>query len=381
MNTRNVAATWLVLALAGTCLKASAQKEQWLQYKVDSEGRGYRYLDLTTNPPPNLQLSKLSAQPYFAWWASPMDPAGGRWLCFDRSTKSGPYDRLFYDASGGGKLGEKPAQASRSDEYAAYFNGLRFVFKGEDGPITYHLNLRFMKYEERDARLLASSAGYYEGMVDVGGTKRRVQLTDANANAVFNDMDYDAGANDRVRIEDNDRMLGRLVEVGKDFYEIQVARDGAFIKLKKAENVPMGEVTVSTEVTSFTAIGQNGQFSRKPENGRFTVPAGRYRIQEWTLKRKDDHGASWSLSGYNLDETSAFEVAAGGRPKVEVGEPIRAVMQANQLTNRVEFSLRFLGRYNETVQIQKGDQDPPGPRLTLTSLDGSFQQTNKFEFG
>jgi len=64
------------LALATT---ASAQKEQWLDYHVSREGRGYRYLTLTTNPPPNVKLPKFNAQPYFAQWSTPMDPAG-RWL-------------------------------------------------------------------------------------------------------------------------------------------------------------------------------------------------------------------------------------------------------------------------------------------------------------
>ena len=41
------------MALATT---ASAQKEQWLDYHVSTDGRGYRYLDLTTNPPPDIKL-------------------------------------------------------------------------------------------------------------------------------------------------------------------------------------------------------------------------------------------------------------------------------------------------------------------------------------
>ena len=31
------------------------------------------------------------------------------------------------------------------DQYSAYFEPVRVVFKGEDGPITYHLVLRFMQ--------------------------------------------------------------------------------------------------------------------------------------------------------------------------------------------------------------------------------------------
>ena len=85
-------APWRRWPLATTAL---AQKEQWLDYHVDREGRGYRYLNLTTNPPPNVKLPKFNAQPYFAHWETPLDPAG-RWLCLDRTKKFGALrPRLF----------------------------------------------------------------------------------------------------------------------------------------------------------------------------------------------------------------------------------------------------------------------------------------------
>ena len=53
---------WAALTALALATTASAQKEQWLDYHVSREGRGYRYLDLTTNPPPNVKLPKLNAQ-------------------------------------------------------------------------------------------------------------------------------------------------------------------------------------------------------------------------------------------------------------------------------------------------------------------------------
>jgi hypothetical protein len=373
--------------LAATAFAAHAQKEQWLQYHVSQEGRGYRYLDLTTNPPPNVALPKLNAQPFFAKWTTPMDPAGARWLCFDRTRKSGPYDRVFYDSTGNGKLEEKSAVTAKNvDQYNAMFDPIRFVFKGEDGPITYHLILRFMKYDTRDERLLISSGGYYDGMVDIGGKKRRVELVDANANGAFNDRSSDAGSTDRIMIEGDrmgDRYLGKMVEVDEQFYRVEVAQDGAFLKVQKAENVVTGKVRVPDTIANFSVVGDNGNFTRKPAKGELTLPVGQYRVNSWEMKRKDDRGAEWQVSAYNFDKTADFEVAAGKTISMEVGEPIRAVMQAADFptNSQVSFSLRFMGKYNETLSIRKGDQDPPGPRLTLTSLDGSYRYTNKFEFG
>jgi hypothetical protein len=383
-------AALMALALATT---ASAQKEQWLDYHVNREGRGYRYLNLTTNPPPNVKLPKLNAQPYFARWTTPLDPAG-RWLCLDRSKKSGLYDRVYFDSTGNGRLDDKaPVGTMRSDQYSAYFEPVRILFKGEDGPITYHLVLRFMQYDARDVNLLSSSGGYYAGKVEIGGKPRRLELIDGNANGTFNDRAPDAGDCDRVRIEGDkvgERYLGKMLEVDGQFYQIEVARDGAFLKLQKLENVALGQVRVPETISEFVAFGENGHFSRKPAKGEFTLPVGKYGIMQWTIDRKDDKGAAWQLMGYNFNEGGKFEVAAGKPAPLQVGEPMRAAMEAQEpvtkagskdTTKQLGFNLRFQGRYGETLQIMKGSQRPKGPRLTLASLDGSLHYTNTFEFG
>jgi hypothetical protein len=384
---------WAALAAMALATTALAQKEQWLDYHVSTEGRGYRYLDLTTNPPPNVKLPKLNAQPYFAHWTTPLDPAG-RWLCLDRTKKSGLYDRVYMDSNGNGRLDDKTLTGtSHSDQYSAYFEPVRVVFKGEDGPITYHLVLRFMQYEAGQANLLASSGGYYAGKVDIGGKKRRVELIDGNVNGTFNDRAADMSDSDCVTVEGDkvgQRYLGKLLEVDGQFYQIEVARDGAFVKLQKAENVVLGQVRVPETISEFVAFGENGHFVRKPTKGAFTMPVGKYRIQEWQIDRKDDKGAAWQLSAYNFNDSARFEVADAKPVSLEVGEPMRAVMEAPEpssrsgardLTKQVSFSLRFEGHYGETLQIMKGNQRPRGPQLTLTSLDGAYRYTNTFEFG
>jgi hypothetical protein len=124
--------------------------------------------------------------------------------------------------------------------------------------------------------------------------------------------------------------------------------------------------------------------------GGFTLPTGKYRIQTWKIDRKDAKGAAWELSAYNFNDSARFEVAVAKPVSLEIGEPMRALMEAQEpnsrtgskdATKQVSFSLRFQGHYGETLQIMKGNQRPPGPRLTLTSLDGSYRYTNTFEFG
>jgi hypothetical protein len=186
------------------------------------------------------------------------------------------------------------------------------------------------------------------------------------------------------------RYLGKLLEVDGQFYQIEVARDGAFIKLQKAENVALGQVRVPEAISEFVAFGANGHFVRKPSKGEFTLPAGQYRIADWKINRKDDRGAAWELSGYGFNDSARFEVAAAKPVSLEVGEPMRAVMEigeaiappgTKQTGGDHIISLRFQGHYGEMLQVLKDGQRPRGPRLTLTSLDGTYRYTNTFEFG
>jgi hypothetical protein len=384
---------WGVLAAMAATTTALAQKEQWLDYHVNREGRGYHYLTLTTNPPPNLKLPKFNSPPYFALWKTPLDPAG-RWLCLDRTKKSGLYDRVYIDTTGNGRLDDKtPVSAWRTDQYSANFEPARVVFKGEDGPITYHLVVRFMQYSGGDVNCYAASGGYYAGKVDIGGKKRQIEVIDGNVNGTFNDRAADMSDTDCVRLEGDkmgERYQGKLLEVDGQFYQIEVARDGAFIKLQKAENVELGKVRVPETINEFVAFGPNGHFTRKPAKGEFTLPVGKYHIERWKIDRKDEKGAAWELSAYNFNESARFEVAAAKPVSLEVGEPMRAAMRIEEPTTRpgardaskqLTFNLTLEGRYGEYLQIMKGNQRPKGPRLTLTSLDGTYRYTNNFEFG
>ncbi len=361
---------WAALAAVALATTASAQKEQWLNYHVNREGRGFRYLTLTKEPPPNVKLPKLDSQPYFAHWETPMDPAG-RWLCLDRSKKSGLYDRVYFDTTGNGRLDDKTAVGTaRTDRYSAYFEPVRVVFKGEDGPVTYHLVLRFAQYDSGNPNLYSSSGGYYAGKVDIGGKKRNVELIDENVNGTFNDRGAQMSDCDCVTVEGDkvgQHYLGKMLEVDSQFYEVEVARDGAFIKLKKAENVVLGQVRVPETISEFVAFGPNGHFVRKPAKGAFTLPAGKYRIEQWEINRKDDKGAAWQLSAYNFNDSARFTVDAAKPASLEVGEPMRAVMEAQLPGSRpgssttskdITFSLRFLGHYGETLQIMKGNERP-----------------------
>ena len=151
--------------------QVSAQQEQWLQYHSSREAGqilgevGSQTIKLSTEQPAGVKLPQFKGQgQLFAKWPTPMVKSGWLWIALDRTHKQGPYDSLYIDSNGNGNLDdETAATAYRIDQRNAYFGPVKAIFQVEDGPVTYHLNLRSYQYDVGDSRLYASSGGWYEG--------------------------------------------------------------------------------------------------------------------------------------------------------------------------------------------------------------------------
>jgi len=370
---------------------AAAQQEQWLEYHTSRELKGYRWIEPSTNPPANVTLPKLEPGALFGCWSNALDKTAGRWFCVDRIARSGPADRLFFDCNGNGRLDdESPVKCTRRDERESYFEPVKLVFKGEDGPISYHLICRFYQFDKQRGQLLIGAGGWYEGNVTLAGQKRRVQLVDSTVNGAFNDQGRTPDKSDRLVIlgekEDRDpdkrrmeRYLGKYLEVDGQLLDIEVAADGAFLKAKKAEGVQFGTVRVPETISEFEAFGKNGHFIRAPDKG--ALPVGDYRVNSWIINRKDDKGAAWKLSSYGCGRAADFTVAAESPVEMEIGEPVRAVLQANETKTGVAFDLRLLGSLGESVDLRRGKDRPRAPRLEVASLKGTYRSTSTFEYG
>jgi hypothetical protein len=377
-----------LLILAGMVAAggALAQTEQWLQYHTGTESLSYHQLEATTNPPAGVALPKLIGPAYFIRWKTPLDPSGGRWLCLDRSRKAGPHDRIYIDNTGNGRLDDKtPLLARSASGNDTEFPPARMVFKGEDGPITYHLVFRAYDFQNNQVELLASSACWYEGTVNFDGVKKHLKLVDGNVNGTFNDMAADPYESDRVEIEGDktaEHFLGKMLEVGGKLFRIEVARDGSYVKVQKAEDVTLGQVHVPDNISELSVFGENGHFTRQPVNGQVSLPVGHYQIFRWTINRKDDKGAAWTLSGYSFPRNGGFKVDADKTPLLKIGEPFKAVLGATEAADRqVTFSLQFKGSQDESIELLRAGQRPQGPKLTLTDSKEALVYTGTFEYG
>jgi hypothetical protein len=384
VNSRGQVMAWAASMMLALTAHGASQGEQWLQYRTSTEGRGHRWLELTTNPPPSVPLPPISGQSTFARWDTPLDPQG-RWLCFERTRKAGPHHRVYVDRNGNGRLDDEvPLDAAAVDPYSAAFEPVRLVFKGEDGPLTYHLLLRFMRYDDGETRLLAESGCYYAGNVDFAGRKRELALVDANVNGTFNDRSPDPADGDALRVEGDQvsqRYLGRLLEVEGLLFAISVPQDGAFVQVQAAKNVPLASVRVPEVISEVVVVGGPGHFVRLPTNGAFTLPVGPYRVHGWSIERKDDKGADWKLSGSGFGEFAGFEATVEKAAALDIGEPVLAALTVTENRGGATFGLRLKGRLGESVELLKGKERPRPPQLHLAGPGGSFRSTNSFEYG
>ena len=408
----------LVLASAAT-----AQEEQWLQYHSAREfgllggGMQPQMLDISTEKPSGVNVPQFkSARPLFAKWSSLMAKSGHLWAALDRTHKQGPYDLLYIDSNGNGQLADETAVAAyRIDQYGAYFGPVKVIFEIEDGPVTYHLNFSSHARDEQSRRLYVSSGGWYQGDITLDGQKKHCILFDYNANGTFNDKSADAAQCDRVWIGavvggqdtpsggnsffpesrnlyqqsvlviretgQGTRFVGNYIEVDRVLYRPEIARDGACIKLIRAEDVKFGTVRLPGFVTQVSANGENGLFVRKPEKGVASLPVGQYRIYDWIIDRQDDKGTPWRLQGSGNAAKDAFDVTEGNQTALSVGEPLVATLDESADKGTHSFRHILQGRDGERVELTRNGERPQAPKVRIRSADGKYDRTYSFSYG
>jgi hypothetical protein len=287
---------------------------------------------------------------------------------------------LYIDSNVDGHLNdEKPVKAYRTDQYYTYFGPVKVVFEGEDGPLTYHINFNFYK-SGNTRRLYMSSGGWYEGDVTVDGVKKYCMLIDYNGNGTFNDKSIDYGQCDRIRIGQKGTrdtgFVGNYIEIDDTLYNTEIARDGAYITLSKADDVKFGTVRLPDTITEFAAGGENGLFKLKPENGTGSLPVGKYRVNSWKIERKDEKGRKWELEGRAYTPEGDFEIAEGAEKSLEIGEPVTGSLQVNLRDGNYEFEKSVRGTMGEYVTLTRGGQRVSDLwKMRAKNKEGTFEKT------
>lgn len=365
---------------------------QWLRYhtstnprdELNTQGNQY-YRQFENVRPEGVRCPEFkSDKPLFIKWNTPMDERGFRWIAMDRSATSGLYDLFYIDSNGNGHLDdEKPYQGRIGDQYRKTFDPIAVYFKGEDGPVTYHLACEFYSDDPQRSYLCISAGSYYEGTILIDGESVPCVLFDFNGNGAFDDK---SGSYDTDRIllgsESNrqNMFLGRYLEYKDKLYRINVARDGAFVEITPAPDVAYGVVNVPANLTEFSASGINGLYTRAPKDGQLRLPEGTYRIYGWKIER-NEKGQKWSLSGSDVPGDYTITVSSQSAVTVDVGEPVFSQLSVSEQKGIYSINQEFRGKLGERISIMKGSNRPPSPKVAIRSKSGEYDRTFSLEYG
>jgi hypothetical protein len=374
---------------------STAENEQWLQYCWSADAQqmlsgaalSSRGLAILPTRPGDAQLPEFnSKEPLFARWITPMAKSGGILIALDSKNKYAGYDVLYIDSNGDGNLkDETPITSNRTEDIFTFFGPAKVIFQGEDGPITYHVNIQFYNYDTTNRSISIITACWYEGTITVGGVKKNCILIDNNVNGTFNDKAMNTSQCDRIIIGEkggrNATSVGNLMQVDDQLYKCEIARDGAFIKLTKADDIKFGDVNVPKAITSFTVCGENGFFNVPIENGIAKLPEGKYLIDSWLIDRKDATNNKWQMSGRGFAPNSTFAVTEKGKVNLDIGEPILSSMDVRKSGSQYTFNLIMRGRSNETITLMFNNAQAREPKLTFLSRDGKYNKAFSLKYG
>lgn len=383
---------FVLLLLAGMEQFAAGEAEQWLNYHWAREARqivggmGSRDLELKTEKPAEVKMPEFKCEnPYYVQWSSPLAKNGSIRIALDRRHKNGGYDLLYIDSNGDGHLNDETAvTAYQIEQNSSSFGPAKVTLIIEDEPIAYHLNFRFYNYEHY-RKLRASSGGWYEGSIVVAGEKKHCVLIDQNANGTFDDKSIRFHKSDRVRIGKkparNSRYVGNYIESDGKLYRLAIARDGAYVKLTPAEDAKFGDINLPECITSFAVGGKNGSFTRKMKNGTAKLPVGKYRLDHWTIDRKDEKGDKWKLKGRRFGDQGVFDVTESGPANLTVGEPVICTLTMKKKKNQYSFSHKLKGKLDERVEITRNGSRAKAPKLHIKCEEAEYDRTFTFEYG
>jgi hypothetical protein len=382
----------LFIAIFIVAVVAQASEEQWLRYCTARETRqilgniGSQQIVLTTDKPAGIEFPEfITNKPLFGKWLTPMVRSGKVWIALDRSKNNGPYDRLFIDSNTNDNLADETAvKAYQTEQLRSNYGPVKVVFDLEDGPVAYHLNFEFSTYNDRN-RFSATSGGWYEGTITIDGQNKYCILIDQNANGTFNDKSDNPYECDCIGVGDKDNLkrsfTGNEIVVGGAVYKAEVSRDGAFVKFADAEDVAYGTILLPETIDEMQVKRNNSVFTIQPNNGTGRLPVGQYQIYLWSIKRKDEQGRAWTLTGQDFGGNGQFEVNDGEQTNIEIGEPITCTMQMRKSGSTHTFSQILRGRFGERIELtQDGSQSPP-PKLNIKNTSGSYNRTYNFEYG
>ena len=318
------------------------------------------------------------------------------------------HDTLWFDADGDGKFTDK-------EKFTGVPHGDGHVF----GPIKVMVDCHghghdkcpqwfFVQFTEYDngagqpyRRVQLCNAGYYEGVVKFGDKEMLIAFVDADGNGLYNSVmkPDDEQRNDRLLLDLNgdgkldgsynseeSQPLGRFVEVGGKYWQLDPSPDGSSVAIAPLDRL-LGRVKAATNDFTLLLTSDDGVLQVRSKNSVVNVPAGNYRLYQCNYNMPVD-GKTWTFRGScGLDgrvgprQGAPIEVLADQEINIAFGAPLTPKIQVGQNGNELQLSLELRGAggevYND-VHIGDNYQRPPVPKAKI--LDASDKELAQLDF-
>jgi len=375
------------------------QDEQWLRYRTAEQSglapmARFRSVSLEGQRPDGVRLPRLSSGALFGRWVTPLTDTGFRWFAIDRTKTRGFYDLLYIDSNGDGHLDDEQPVKGLVGSEASRFGAVKVTLKGERGPVTYHLVILVVVNRRGQHGCYVVPGCWYEGTIDVDGAKVPCTLVDYTANGTFSDRAVDPATGrvdpdraDRIivgRSEDGARpvTIGSLVEINGWFYQLEVARDGAYVRLDRPKELRLGKIRVPKEIATITILGLNGHFHLRPRGEVCEVPVGTYRLYGWQLDRTAQDGKQWAAeASFVAGPSPQIEVTQAEEVTLGIGEPFVSKLTVTKMAGDIRIWHVITGHMGEQITLVAGRQVAPPPRLRIWNQQHTYGQVLNFAYG
>jgi hypothetical protein len=183
--------------------------------------------------------------------------------------------------------------------------------------------------------------------------------------------------------------LGQLVQVGDDYYAIDITSDGTSLALSKTEPRCGTLILEPNDTTVEVRLWSDAADQHLPRGRQWQLPAGKYMGIYAAFEKKDASGDVWSFSSglssafSRLGPLDFFVVRPGETTRLRVGPPFVVTAEVRQVGGTVSISPVILGCGGERYQadFRRNWRRAPERLFKIVDEKGTVLVADKFQYG
>jgi hypothetical protein len=349
-------------------------------------------------------------------------------------------DRMYFDANGNKDLTDDPSIDGTVDqgpnERYLYVNypSMDVKIEVDDKSLPYSFRPRIFVYMleqlekqgfnekniNRFVQMIFMVNCSYTGEFEIGGQKYKVFLGDSNGNGRFNDRfsvyKFERPPPGRIRvfgqgdsfyITTGDKIevydvhtLGDMLLVKDKLFKVKISTAEGELTLTPVTGklVPL-QLDMETQRISLYTEDEKHCIMAFQSGKKIKVPAGKYRLYNYQLFKKDEQGDLWRLNASATNESPFVTVDGRGKPTIGFGEPFKPLVEVRMRgkTSRASIGFDIEGKGKEFVtdlshvfgdrtKILLSEEEnlshrPKEPTYKVVKADGEVVAQGSFEYG